>query len=132
MPYDGPYFIDKVPNGVKHVKTKDDWILKQKQNGCNVKKFHDRQENEVKKKILMKQKFRLACKMGRKMNGKKMNQKQKKFLEGQDNETNNRDDNGAETQDSKQLDGTQNDSRFMRVSDEQGSDAHKSDDRTYE
>ena len=52
--------------------------------------------------------------MRRKVDGKKMNQKQKKFLEGQGNETNNRDDNETETQDSKQLDGTQNDSSFRR------------------
>ena len=70
--------------------------------------------------------------MGRKVDGKKMNQKQKKFLEGQENETNNRDDNEAEAQDSKQLDKTQNDSSFKSVSDEQESEAHKSDDKTNE
>ena len=40
--------------------------------------------------------------MGRKVYGKKMNQKQKKFLEGTENETNKRNYNEAETQDMKQ------------------------------
>ena len=62
--------------------------------------------------------------MGRKVDGKKMNQKQKRFLERQENETNKRDDNEAETQDSKQLDGT-HDSSFKRVSDQQEIEAHK-------
>ena len=59
-----------------------------------------------------------------------MNQKQKTFLERQENETNKRDDNEAETQASKQLDGTQNDSSFKRVSDEQESECTQSDDKT--
>ena len=51
MPYGGPYFNDKVlPNGVYQVKTMNGKMLKQKQNGCNLKKFHDRHEDEVKKK----------------------------------------------------------------------------------
>ena len=49
-----------------------------------------------------------------------MNQKQKTL--GQENETNKRE---AETQASKQLDGTQNDSSFKIVSDEQEVNAHK-------
>ena len=32
------------------MKTMNGKMLKQKQNGCNLKKFHDRQEDEVKKK----------------------------------------------------------------------------------
>ena len=100
----GPYFIDKVlPNGVYQVKTMDGKMLKQKQNGCNLKKFHDRQENEVKKKDTDETEIQIGMQMGRKVDGKKMNQKQKKFLEGQENETNKRNDNEAETQASKQL-----------------------------
>ena len=133
LPYDGPYFIDMVlPNGVCQVKTMDGKTLKQKQNGCNLKKFHDRQENEVTKNNTDETETQIGMQMGRKVNGKKMNQKQKKFLEGQENETNNRDDNEAETQDSKQVDGTQNDSSYKRVSDKQESEAHKSDDKTNE
>ena len=118
LPYDGPYFIDKVLSnrGVYQVKTMDGKMLKQKQNSCNLKKI---QENEVKKKDTDETEIQIGMQMRRKVDGKKMNQKQKKFLEGQENETNNRDDNETETQDSKQLDGTQNDSSFKRVSDEQ-------------
>ena len=59
-----------------------------------------------------------------------MNHKQKTL--GQENETNKRDDNEAETQASKQLDGTQNDSSFKSVSDEQESECRQSDDKTNE
>ena len=101
-------------------------MLKQKQNGCNLKKFHDRQENEVKKKDT---EIQIGMQKRRKVDGKKMNQKQKKFLEGQENETNKRDDNEAETQASKQLDGMQNDSSIKRVSDKQESECTQSDDK---
>ena len=94
-------------------------MLKQKQNGCNLKKFHDRQEDEIKKKDTDETGIQIGMQMGRKVDGKKMNHIQKTL--GQENETNKRDDNEAETQASKQLDGTQNDSSFKRVSDEQES-----------
>ena len=91
-----------------------------------------RQENEVKKKNTDETEIQIGMQMGRKVDGKKMNQKQKKFLEGQENETNKRDDNEAETQASKQLDGTQNESSFKSVSDEQESECTQSDDKTNE
>ena len=56
--------------------------------------------------------------MGRKVDGKKMNRKQKKFLE---------DDTEAETQDSKHLDGTQNERGFQI--NRKASEAHKNDDK---
>ena len=54
--------------------------------------------------------------MGRKVDGKKMNRKQKKFLE---------DDTEAETQDSKHLDETQNERGFQI--NRKASEAHKND-----
>ena len=105
-------------------------MLKQNQNCCNLRKYHDRQEDEVKKKDTDETEIQIGMQMGRKVDGKKMNQKQKTL--GQENETNKRDDNEAETQASKQLDGTQNDSSFKRVSDEQESECTQSDDKTNE
>ena len=48
-------------------------MLTQKQNGCNLKKFHDRQENEVKKKDTDETEIQIGMQMGRKVDVKKMN-----------------------------------------------------------
>ena len=67
-----------------------------------------------------------------------MNQKQKKFLEGQENEKKKKKKKKTRGMIRKQklkiastwMAGTQNDSSFKRVSDEQESEAHKNDDKT--
>ena len=125
LPYDGPYVIDKaLPNGVYQLKTMDGRVLKQKQNGCNLKKFHDRQEEGKTDET----EIQIGKQIIDKVDGKKMNQKQKKLIEGNENETNSTDE--AETHASKQLDGTQNDSSLKTVLDEQESEGTKSDDKT--
>ena len=127
LPNDGPLFIDEVlPNGVYQVKTMNGKMLKQKQNGCNLMKVHDRQENEVKKKDTEETEIQIGMQMGRKVfkNASKTEDIR------QENETNKRDDNEAETQASKQLDGTQNDNSFKWVSDEQESECTQMNDKT--
>ena len=67
MPYDDPYFINKVlSNDVYQVKTMDCKMLKQKQNGCNLEKLHDRQENGIKKKGIDETEIQNNKEMGRK------------------------------------------------------------------
>ena len=62
-----------LPNGVYQVKTMNGKMLKQKQNGCNLKKFHVRQEDEVKKKDTDETEIQIGMQMGRKVDGKMMN-----------------------------------------------------------
>lgn len=82
--------------------------------------FHDRQEEGKTDET----EIQIGKQIIDKMDGKK----QKKLIEGNENETNSTDE--AETHASKQLDGTQNDSSLKTVLDEQESEGTKYDDKT--